>query len=255
MSLQRSSEKQRDQKRLTSVAEPLAIGQLAHLTGIHAKAIRYYESIGVLPQPTRQSNGYRRYGHADVNRLILLRRLRLLGVPLTALTPLLIDTSDARCVEVQHDLLDLVKIRLEALDQEIAELHLLRDQVIPSGKGMSWYTHNCVDNLRALPLPSLGIDPGTWKSRRHAKYGSVGFQPPMRETPASTGITVTGFGLQPPPEIRSNRQLLGCHCPRWEPSTARCSPISPGTCPEATQERARAPRLPSLRISRTGDGS
>ncbi len=126
---------------------------------------------------------------------------------------------------------------------------------IPSGKGMWWYTHNCVDNLRALPLPSLGIDPGTWKSRRHAKYGSVGFQPPMRETPASTGITVTGFGLQPPPEIRSNRQLLGCHCPRWEPSTARCSPISPGTCPEATQERARAPRLPSLRISRTGDGS
>jgi DNA-binding transcriptional MerR regulator len=129
MSLQRSSETPRNQKRRASGSEPLTIGQLARLTGIHAKAIRYYESIGVLPRPERQSNGYRRYGQADVNRLILLRRLRLLGVPLTALTPLLVDASDARCVEVQHDLLDLVTFRLEALDQQIAELHLLRDQV------------------------------------------------------------------------------------------------------------------------------
>jgi MerR family transcriptional regulator, copper efflux regulator len=96
MSLQRSSEKQRDQKRLASGAEPLTIGQLARLTGIHAKAIRYYESIGVLPRPARQSNGYRRYGHADVNRLILLRRLLLLGVSLATLTPLLVAASDAR---------------------------------------------------------------------------------------------------------------------------------------------------------------
>lgn len=129
MSLQRSSEKQRDQKRSASVSEPLTIGQLARLTGIDAKAIRYYESIGLLPQPSRQSNGYRRYGQADVNRLILLRRLRLLGVPLSALRPLLVGASDARCVEVQHELLNLVKIRIHALDQEIAELHLLRDQV------------------------------------------------------------------------------------------------------------------------------
>ncbi len=74
-------------------------------------------------------NGYRSYGQADVNRLTLLRRLRLLGVPLPVLTPLLAGASDARCVEVQHELLVLVKDRLDALDQEIAELYLLRDQV------------------------------------------------------------------------------------------------------------------------------
>lgn len=59
------------------------IGQLAEQTGVSAKTIRYYESIGLLPQPSRGENSYRRYGVADVNRLCLLRRIRLLGLPLS----------------------------------------------------------------------------------------------------------------------------------------------------------------------------
>ena len=67
----------------------LSIGQLARFTGIPAKAIRYYESVGIFPPPDRSENGYRRYDQADVNPLILLRRLRLLSVPLTTIRPLL----------------------------------------------------------------------------------------------------------------------------------------------------------------------
>src|SRR2546425_3049137 len=109
--------------------ERLTIGQLAHMTGINAKAIRYYESIGLLPCPERSVNGYRRYTQADVNRLTLLRRLRLLGVPLAALKSLLAEAPDARCIEVQQELLTLVNTRLSALDEEIAELHQLRAHV------------------------------------------------------------------------------------------------------------------------------
>ena len=50
-------------------------------------------------------------------------------MPLPALKSLLVVASNARCIEVQQELLDLVKTRLVALDQEIAELHLFRDQV------------------------------------------------------------------------------------------------------------------------------
>src|SRR5450759_2951985 len=64
----------------------------------------------------------------------------------------------------------------------------------------------------------------------------------------------TGFGLLLP-GTRSNRRFFGCHCSHWEYSTVRCSPISPGMCPQATQERARAPRLPLLRPARNGGGS
>lgn len=109
--------------------EQLSIGQLARRTLVPAKAIRYYESIGLLPCPQRRENGYRTYTHVDVNRLILLRRLRLLGVPLSALQPLLAATSDARCIDVQHELLALVEARLTVLQQEIQELHLLAQQV------------------------------------------------------------------------------------------------------------------------------
>ena len=51
------------------------------MTGINAKAIRYYESIGLLPRPQRGDNSYRRYGIVDVNRLLLFRRIRQRGVP------------------------------------------------------------------------------------------------------------------------------------------------------------------------------
>ncbi len=112
-----------------SLKESYTISQVACLTGVNAKAIRYYEDIGLLPRPPRGANRYRRYSMADVNRLNLLRRIRLLGVPLSAAKSLLIGASDARCVDVQQELLTLVHERLIALDQEIAELQLLRSEV------------------------------------------------------------------------------------------------------------------------------
>jgi hypothetical protein len=44
----------------------LTIGRLATLTGVSAKAIRYYGEIGLLPWPPRSENRYRRYGAADL---------------------------------------------------------------------------------------------------------------------------------------------------------------------------------------------
>lgn len=73
----------------------------------------------------RSENGYRCYNQADINRLVLLRRLRLLGVPLETLKPLLRDASDAQCLEVQQEVLQLIGERLVAIDQEMSELRLL----------------------------------------------------------------------------------------------------------------------------------
>jgi MerR family transcriptional regulator, copper efflux regulator len=114
----------------TLTEDGITIGELARLTGFNAKAIRYYEQIGVLPPSSRGENGYRLYRRADINRLNLLRRLRLLGISLTEAKTLLSATLDAPCYEVQHQLLSLVNVRLAALDQEIAELHQLREEVV-----------------------------------------------------------------------------------------------------------------------------
>lgn len=110
--------------------ETLTIGQIARRTGISAKTIRFYEEIGLLPRPPRGPNSYRRYSLADVNRLLLLRRIRLLGLPLSSAKSLLIGASDARCGDVQRQLSSLVEQRLKAIDEEIAELHSLRETVV-----------------------------------------------------------------------------------------------------------------------------
>lgn len=54
------------------------IGSAASQSGLSAKAIRYYEDIGLVC-PGRYDNGYRNYGTTDVRKLSFLRRARTLG--------------------------------------------------------------------------------------------------------------------------------------------------------------------------------
>jgi MerR family transcriptional regulator, copper efflux regulator len=136
-----------NRERHERATDGLTIGRLAALTGVSARAIRYYEEIGLLPQPPRGANRYRRYGPADVNRVRLLKRIRLLG-----------GTDDARCADVQMDVLSLVRERLRAIDQEIAELGQLRTQIeeyqrdlsaCPADDGMSF--RDCRDMSCIIP--------------------------------------------------------------------------------------------------------
>ena len=56
------------------------VSELATRAGIAPSAIRWYESVGALPAPARQSNGYREYSEADVAHLRLIVSLRRLGL-------------------------------------------------------------------------------------------------------------------------------------------------------------------------------
>jgi MerR family transcriptional regulator, copper efflux regulator len=55
------------------------IGELAKNSGVNAKMIRHYESIGVIPKPARTDSGYRRYSDNDVHVLRFVKRARGLG--------------------------------------------------------------------------------------------------------------------------------------------------------------------------------
>ena len=67
----------------------MKISDLSNLTSVPKKTIRYYEEIGLLPQPNRKSNGYRQYSQDDVQRLKLVAGARGLDISLAELKEIL----------------------------------------------------------------------------------------------------------------------------------------------------------------------
>ncbi|QCF26483.1 MerR family transcriptional regulator [Hydrocarboniclastica marina] len=78
-------------------------GELAKRTGCNIETIRYYEHIGLLPDPPRSENGFRRYEESHVIRLMFIRRARGLGFTLDEVRDLLrlVDGGHYTCAQVQ----------------------------------------------------------------------------------------------------------------------------------------------------------
>ena len=78
-------------------------GDLARLTGCNLETIRYYENIGVMPEPPRTSKNYRAYDESHVGRLRFIMRARELGFTRDEVRDLLalVDGGVQTCGEVQ----------------------------------------------------------------------------------------------------------------------------------------------------------
>lgn len=77
---------------------------LARATGCNLETIRYYETVGVMPDPPRDPNGYRSYGEDHVRRLRFVMRARDLGFSLEEIRGLLslVDSRSQTCAEVAN---------------------------------------------------------------------------------------------------------------------------------------------------------
>jgi MerR family transcriptional regulator, copper efflux regulator len=101
------------------------IGQAASETGVTAKMIRYYESIGLIRESARSGAGYRIYGADELDALRFIKRARTLGFSLDQIRELLsLWQNDARA---SADVKAIALAHVAELNTRIAELSAMRD--------------------------------------------------------------------------------------------------------------------------------
>ena len=100
------------------------IGQAAEASGVSAKMIRYYESIGLLPAADRSASGYRKYSAADIHRLKFVRRARDFGFPMAQIVELLALWSDRS--RPSSEVKRIALAHMDELDAKIKHLRALQ---------------------------------------------------------------------------------------------------------------------------------
>jgi MerR family copper efflux transcriptional regulator len=103
------------------------IGQAAEASGVTAKMIRYYESIGLITEANRTDAGYRQYTENEVQTLRFIKRSRDLGFSVERIRTLLGLWEDR--TRKSSDVKKLARQYIAELEQDIEKLQSIRDQL------------------------------------------------------------------------------------------------------------------------------
>jgi DNA-binding transcriptional MerR regulator len=103
------------------MTDGITIGQAATFVGVTIKTIRHYHQHGLIEEPGRDSSGYRRYGSADLLRLVQVRTLAGAGVPLAEIAAILDADPDQFAVAI----VDVEQRLTSRIDELIARRDML----------------------------------------------------------------------------------------------------------------------------------
>ena len=104
------------------VTTGLKIKDVAEASGFSAATLRYYEQIGLLPESTRTSAGYRTYDERTLDRLAFIARAKQLGCTLEEIAGLSAAWDGGQCGPVQDQLRQLVAGKIHAAQTQIGDL-------------------------------------------------------------------------------------------------------------------------------------
>lgn len=158
------------------------ISELAKATGTTADALRYYEKLGLLNEPLRQDNGYRRYGEADAGRVRFIRSAQALGFSLTEIGSIIPQLAAGRFgrAEIEQGL----HKKIAQIDAHIKELRRLKKELVAT-------------------FGMLTCPPGAPLSTTSVTRNGVQRRNPNRTTKAPSALSVTGNAGR----TRSKKQL------------------------------------------------
>jgi MerR family copper efflux transcriptional regulator len=103
---------------------PMNIGQAATASGVSAKMIRHYESIGLIPAPRRTYSGYRTYAENEVHTLRFIHHARKLGFSMAQIGELLGLWRNQR--RSSSKVKELAQAHIAELEQKIREMSAMK---------------------------------------------------------------------------------------------------------------------------------
>jgi DNA-binding transcriptional MerR regulator len=111
----------------TQKRDMLKIGEVSRQSGIGIETLRFYEKSGLLDKPSRTYSGYRMYSSDVLDRLSFIKRAQVLGFSLDEIRKVIDDArrGHSPCDEVR----EIVRMRLEELDQRMQEMALYRKEL------------------------------------------------------------------------------------------------------------------------------
>ena len=118
---------------------PFNIGQAAKQSGVSAKMVRHYESLGLLPAVHRTDAGYRQYGEKQIHTLRFIRRARLLGFSMAEIAELLKLWQNQQ--RASADVKRIAEAHVADLERRIAEMQAMRQT-------LAELAHCCAGNHR-----------------------------------------------------------------------------------------------------------
>ena len=131
----------------------MKIGELAGEVGINTKTVRYYESIGLLPDPPRLASGYRDYGADASERLRFIRDAQRTGLSLAEIQSVL-ELKDSGARSCAHTL-SLLERHLSEIDEQIARLDSARAElVVLAERARGLDPAGCTDENRCQVIDS-----------------------------------------------------------------------------------------------------
>jgi len=130
--------------------------ELAQIAGTTVRTLRHYHQLGVLPEPPRTSGGYRTYDVHHLVRLLRIRRLAALGIPLERVGELLDASTEDEGTRAELDALDAeLTTRIDDLTARRDQLRQARSAAAGGGSlDTPAVVAGYVDRLRAAGVPA-----------------------------------------------------------------------------------------------------
>ena len=103
-------------------ANAMTIGDLARAAGVNVETVRYYQRLGIFPEPPRARGSIRRYPDDALRRLHFIKRAQRLGFSLDEVK-LLLELSDGKhCAETR----ELAERKLALVKEKLVDLSAMR---------------------------------------------------------------------------------------------------------------------------------